>query len=85
MVEDFKDDFGFVMKTSFRNASKVYFLSVATGRLLQTIVLPAFCDSCVCRSFVVVVVWDGQKLEFLSRAQSDWAETSWRSCVGIPD
>jgi hypothetical protein len=33
---------------------------------------------------VVVVVCHEQKLEFLSRAQSDWAETWWRPRVGIP-
>jgi hypothetical protein len=37
--------------------------------------------SVVCYLFVQ----DGQKLQFLSRAQSDWAETWWRPQVGIPD
>jgi hypothetical protein len=63
----------------------INFLSVAIGRSQRTIVLPAFLRfMSVCLS-VVVVVWDGRKLQFLSRAQSDWAETFWRPWVGIPD
>jgi hypothetical protein len=46
--------------------------------------------TCLLRFMSVVVccclcVWDGRKLEFLSRAQSDWAETFWRPWVGIPN
>jgi hypothetical protein len=43
--------------------------------------LPALQDSCPC----VCWRWDGRKLQFLSRAQSDWAETRWRPGAGIPD
>jgi hypothetical protein len=33
----------------------------------------------------LLFVRDGRKLQFLSRAQSDWAETWWRPRVAIPD
>jgi hypothetical protein len=41
--------------------------------------------TCLSAIHVSVVVCHGRKLEFLSRAQSDWAETCWRPRVGIPD
>jgi hypothetical protein len=45
----------------------------------RLVLLPPFCDSCLS------VVCHGRKLEFLSRAQSDWAETWRRPRVSIPD
>jgi hypothetical protein len=44
--------------------------------------LPSEIHVC-CLAFVVC--WDRGKLQYLSRAQSDWAETWWIPWVGIPD
>jgi hypothetical protein len=61
----------------------VFFVRCDLEIATDYIVLPALLRfMCLLLS---VVVWDGQKLEFLSHAQSDWAETFWRPWVGIPD